>query len=108
MEAIKLVLKKKPPYLIWNYAKNERLNRNSIFYFMDKVDENIETDGFKIHCHRLRKTFATKLLKIGCTVTTIQKLLGHIDIKMTMIYLEIDNTMLEDHYNKFYPYKKST
>ena len=74
---------------------------------MDKIDENIQTEGFKIHCHRLRKTFATKLLKMGCPITTIQKLLGHTDIKMTMIYLEIDNTMLEMHYNEYYPYKKA-
>lgn len=106
MEAIQLVLAKKNDYLIWNYVKNERMNRNSIFYFMDKIDENIQTEGFKIHCHRLRKTFATKLLKMGCPITTIQKLLGHTDIKMTMIYLEIDNQMLEKHYTDFYPYKK--
>lgn len=109
MEAIKLALGYKKEYLIWNYVKDTKMNRNSLFYFMDKIDENINTEGHKIHAHRLRKTFATKLLKNGCPVTSIQKLLGHIDIKMTMIYLEIDNTMLEKHYTEYYPYnEKST
>jgi len=98
-------VRKNKEYIIWNYNKNERMNRVAIFYFMNKVFKNVDSQT-KIHAHRLRKTFATKLLKMGCPVTTIQKLLGHKDIKMTMIYLEIDNTMLSDHYFNFYPYKR--
>ena len=98
-------IRKNKEYIIWNYNKNERMNRVAIFYFMNKVFKNVDSQT-KIHAHRLRKTFATKLLKMGCPVTTIQKLLGHKDIKMTMIYLEIDNTMLSDHYFNFYPYKR--
>lgn len=98
-------VKNNKEYIIWNYNKNEPMNRVAIFYFMNKVFKNVDSQT-KIHAHRLRKTFATKLLKMGCPVTTIQKLLGHKDIKMTMIYLEIDNTMLSDHYFNFYPYKR--
>jgi site-specific recombinase XerD len=52
----------------------------------------------------LRKTFATRLLKKGCPLTSIQKYLGHNDIKMTMIYLDIDIQMLDSDYNNYYPY----
>lgn len=104
-ELLKIAIKKNTEYIIWNYNKSVRMNRVAIFYFMDKVFKNVESDT-KIHAHRLRKTFATKLLRMGCPVTTIQKLLGHKNIEMTMIYLEIDEVMLSDHYFKFYPYKK--
>jgi integrase len=97
-------MKKKKEYIIWNYNKNEPMNRVAIFYFMNKVFANVESDS-KIHAHRLRKTFATRLLKEGCPLTTIQKLLGHSDIKMTMKYLEIDISMIEKDYFTFYPYK---
>ena len=74
--------------------------------FFDKIESYLKLNENRIHAHRLRKTFATRLLKKGCPVTTIQKLLGHTDIKMTMIYLDIDNTMIENDYFNFYPYEK--
>lgn len=103
-ELLKIAISNKKEYVIWNYNKNEPMNRVAIFYFMNIVAKNVESDT-KIHAHRLRKTFATRLLKNGCPLTTIQKLLGHTDIKMTMKYLEIDQAMIEKDYFKYYPYE---
>lgn len=42
-------------------------------------------------CHTFRHTFATDMLKSEIDIRTIQKILGHADIRTTMIYTHIVN-----------------
>jgi site-specific recombinase XerD len=49
-----------------------------------QIDENVS-------CHTLRHGFATHLLQNAYDIRTVQELLGHKDVKTTMIYTHVLN-----------------
>ena len=48
--------------------------------------------------HRLRHTYATSMLSGGMSIVSLMKILGHSDIRMTLVYGDVTKEKLHDEY----------
>jgi site-specific recombinase XerD len=69
-----------------------------LFHHFRALAAAAEVTNFSIH--RLRHTFATRMLNAGMDVTRIQKLLGHEHLNTTMIYARVLDQTLEADYRR--------
>lgn len=57
------------------------------------VHDAVKSAGLtkRVTCHTFRHTFATQLLEAGYDIRTVQELLGHTDVRTTMLYTHVVN-----------------
>jgi len=64
-----------------------RLTCSYVSHMFARICKKAGLTGFKLHS--LRHTFATRLIDLGVDVLTVSKILGHSDIRTTMIYAKV-------------------
>ena len=59
--------------------------------------------NIKVTPHMFRHTFATMLLNEGCSLKSVQELLGHANLSTTSIYTHVSNDRIKDVYYHTHP-----
>lgn len=61
----------------------------------------LRADVKNVHPHRFRRTGATFAMRAGMPFMTVSKLLGHANIAVTQVYLDINDEDLESEHGKY-------
>ncbi|MFH1823770.1 MAG: tyrosine-type recombinase/integrase [Candidatus Firestonebacteria bacterium] len=85
--------KRKKDFIFVTKGK-KRYSRNGVRTAFGTALSNAGIDNFRFH--DLRHTFASHLVMSGVDIVTVQKLLGHKDIKMTMRYSHLAPKFKQD------------
>lgn len=72
------------PYLIASSSRDDRLSYDGLKHLVNKLKADA---GVKFHLHQFRHTFAVNFLKSSNNIAKLKQLMGHKDIKMTLVYL---------------------
>ncbi|MEE9439007.1 MAG: site-specific tyrosine recombinase/integron integrase, partial [Saprospiraceae bacterium] len=86
----------KPEYWVFEGQKNETQYSTSSVQKIIKSASKSAGISRTVTPHVLRHCFATHLLDTGTDVRFIQELLGHKDIKTTLLYTHVTNRRLQD------------
>jgi site-specific recombinase XerD len=71
-----------------NYRKDRPIDTKTVWYACQKAAQCAELQK-RVHPHTLRHCFATHLYEAGTDLRAIQVLLGHEDLKDTLIYVHL-------------------
>lgn len=91
------------PFLFVSRSRDDRLSYEGLNEIVKSLNKR---SGVKFHLHQFRHTFAVNFLKTSNNVVKLKQLMGHTDIKMTIVYLrclpadeiraDVENMRLDD------------
>lgn len=90
-------------YLFYNFIKNRPMIKNDIKLFYRRLKQKLNLD--RLHTHRFRKTFASKLIENGLNIDDLQKLFNHSRIETTIKYVQHDERRSHQEYKKYVDWK---
>jgi site-specific recombinase XerD len=76
-----------------NYRNDRPIDTKTVWYACQKAAQRAGLQK-RVHPHTLRHCFATHLFEAGADLRTIQVLLGHQDLKETLIYVHLSTRHL--------------
>jgi integrase/recombinase XerD len=83
--------------------RGERLDRRNVQRILERLAARTGFEGTRVSPHLLRHTFATHYIMNGGDPFSLQRILGHSDIKTTMIYVNIAGPGLREAHAKASP-----
>jgi integrase/recombinase XerC len=89
---LKRQLGKNPEY-VFTSKEGKKIHPDKIYHAFKKALEQLNLQG---DVHKLRHTFANRLIRKGADLNTVKDLLGHADLQTTQIYLHSNPTMMRD------------
>lgn len=78
----------RPRQFLMVNSKGQKTRYHQYTYALSTICQRLDIPD-RMTLHRLRHTFATSLLSAGMSLTSVMKLLGHRDWRMTLRYAEI-------------------
>ncbi len=81
---------------LWITATGSRLTRRQVTYRLRQWGHQCD---IHVSPHRLRHTFATRLVNQGLPLTTVAKLLGHRSLNMTQHYARLYDSTVRDQFS---------
>ena len=87
------------PALFVSLRNKERITPGGVRDILRRLGKKAGVTN--VHPHRFRRTFATNLARRGMDIQTIAKLMGHADLKTTMIYVSMDESKIMGEFKKY-------
>jgi len=84
-------------------TSGRRLDKRNVARIIERVASKAGLENRRVHPHILRHTFATHYIQNGGDPFSLQRILGHSDIKTTMIYVNLAGVGLQEAHAKASP-----
>lgn len=88
---------------VFTDSQGERLTENGVKCIFKRLKQIMNFKGVRLSAHTFRHSFAVRMIKAGADVFTVQKMLRHTDLSMTMRYVNLFGTALREQNDKFNP-----